>query len=49
MTVAPHDSDPARFLEERLAQASPELLRQMLTSFINTLLSADADQICGAS
>jgi putative transposase len=40
---------PARFLHEHLAQASPDLLREMLTTFINTLLSADADQICGAS
>ena len=48
MTVVP-SIDPARFLEEQLAQASPDLLRQMLTTFINTLLSADADQVCGAS
>jgi transposase-like protein len=49
MTAAPHDIDPARFLGEHLAQASPDLLREMLTTFINTLLSADADQVCGAS
>src|SRR3954467_13843321 len=48
MTVAP-SIDPARFLEEHLAQASPDLLRQMLTTFVNTLLSADADSVCGAS
>lgn len=48
MTVAP-SIDPARFLEEHLAQASPDLLRDMLTAFINTLLSADADAVCGAS
>ncbi len=47
MTVAP-SIDPARFLEEHLAQASPDLLRDMLTTFINTLLSADADAVCGA-
>ena len=47
MTVAP-SIDPARFLEEHLAQASPDLLRDMLSTFINTLLSADADAICGA-
>lgn len=47
MTVAP-SIDPARFLEEHLAQASPDLLRQMLSTFINTLLSADADSVCGA-
>ncbi|RFA17620.1 IS256 family transposase [Subtercola boreus] len=49
MTVAPHDIDPARFLHEHLAQASPDLLREMLTSFINALLSGDVDQVCGAS
>ena len=48
MTVVP-SIDPARFLEEQLSQASPDLLRQMLSTFINTLLSADADQVCGAS
>ncbi len=48
MTVPP-SIDPARFLEEHLAQASPDLLRQMLTTFINTLLSADADSVCGAA
>src|SRR3954451_14727299 len=47
MTVAP-SIDPARFLEEHLAQASPDLLRQMLTTFVNALLSADADSVCGA-
>lgn len=48
MTVAP-SIDPARFLHEHLEQASPDLLREMLTTFINTLLSADADAVCGAS
>jgi len=48
MTVAP-SIDPARFLEEHLAQASPDLLRDMLSTFINTLLSADADAVCGAA
>ena len=32
--------DPARLLEEQLAQASPDLLRELLGTFINTLLSA---------
>jgi putative transposase len=40
--------DPARLLEEQLAQASPDLLRQLLQTFINTLLSAEADAVCGA-
>src|SRR5450759_3522356 len=46
MTVAP-SIDPARFLEEHLAQASPDLGTCSLPS-INTLLSADADAVCGA-
>ena len=48
MTVVP-SIDPARFLDEHLAQASPDLLREMLTTFINALLSADADSVCGAA
>ncbi|QNF95950.1 MULTISPECIES: IS256 family transposase [Janibacter] len=35
-------------LEEQLAQASPDLLRELLATFINTLLSAEADAVCGA-
>ena len=45
--TAPSSIDPAHFLHERLAQASPDLLRQMLTTFINTLMSAEADAVCG--
>ena len=40
--------DPARLLEEQLAQASPDLLRQLLQVFVNTLMSAQADVVCGA-
>ena len=40
--------DPTAFLHEQLAQASPDLLRQMLTTFINTLMSAESDAVCGA-
>jgi putative transposase len=41
--------DPAEFLHEHLAQASPDLLRELMQGFINTLLSADADSVCGAA
>jgi putative transposase len=41
--------DPARLLEEQLAAASPDLLRQMLPTFIQILMSAEADAVCGAS
>ena len=47
MTVNP-SIDPARMLEEQLAQASPDLLRDLLGTFIATLLSAEADSVCGA-
>ena len=47
MTVTP-SIDAARLLEEQLAQASPDLLRELLTTFINTLMSAEADAVCGA-
>lgn len=47
VTVNP-SIDPARFLNDELAQASPDLLRELMGSFINTLLSAQADSVCGA-
>ena len=40
--------DPARFLHEHLTAASPDLLRSLLTTFIDTLMSAEADAMCGA-
>jgi putative transposase len=40
--------DPARFLHEHLTAASPDLLRCLLTTFIDTLMSAEADAVCGA-
>jgi putative transposase len=48
MTVPP-SIDPARLLEEQLAQASPDLLRELLTTFVNALMSAEADAVCGAA
>ena len=47
--TAPSSIDPSQFLHEHLAQASPDLLRSMLTTFINTLMSAEADAVCGAA
>src|ERR1700733_2542702 len=46
--TAPSSIDPARFLDEQLSSASPDLLRSMLATFINTLMSAEADAVCGA-
>ena len=47
MTASP-SIDPARFLDEQLAQASPDLMRDLLSTFVNALLSAQADAVCGA-
>jgi transposase-like protein len=40
--------DPVRFLHEQLTSASPDLLRGMLTTFIDALMGAEADAVCGA-
>jgi transposase-like protein len=40
--------DAARLLEEQLESASPDLLRSMLSTFIQALMSAEADALCGA-
>ena len=47
MTAA-HIVDPARLLGEALAEASPDLMRSLLQTMINALLSADADAVLGA-
>ncbi|WP_165070538.1 IS256 family transposase [Marisediminicola senii] len=46
--TAPHIVDPARLLTEALGEASPDLMRQLLQTMINALLSADADAVAGA-
>ena len=46
--TTPSSIDPSRFLHEQLGSASPDLLRSMLTTFMNTLMSAEADAVCGA-
>jgi putative transposase len=46
--TAPHMIDPARMLGQALSDASPDLMRHLLGTLINTLLSADADAVCGA-
>ena len=40
--------DPAAFLHEHLSQASPDLLRELMQSFVNTLLSAVIGLAVGA-
>ena len=47
MTSA-HDIDLQQILTDRLTGASPDLLRELLTMFIHTLMGAEADALCGA-
>ena len=46
--TAPHIVDPAGLLGEALVEASPDLMRSLLQTMINALLSADADSVVGA-
>lgn len=46
--AAPHIVDPAGLVGEALGEASPDLMRQLLQTVINALLSADADAVVGA-
>lgn len=48
MTASPHRIDPTAYVEELLIQACPDLMRQMRGDFINHILSAYADTVCGA-
>ena len=46
--TAPHIVDPAGLLSQALTDASPDLMRELLQTMINALLSADADAVVGA-
>jgi putative transposase len=46
--TAPHMVTPARLLSQALSDASPDLMRELLATTINALLSAEADAVCGA-
>jgi len=46
--TARHSIDPAQFLSEHLERAEPDLLRSMLRTFIETLMGAEVDALCGA-
>ncbi len=43
-----HFIDPQQFLSAQLAEASPDLLRSMLSTFVQVLMGAEADAACGA-
>jgi putative transposase len=46
MTATPSIDLPS-WMAEQLSQASPDLLRQMVQTFAEALMSADADAVCG--
>lgn len=47
MTTAP-DIDLPTALAERLTTTHPDVLRELLATFIHTLMGAEADALCGA-
>ena len=47
MTATP-SIDMSGWLHEQLAQASPDLLRAMVSTFAEALMGAEADAVCGA-
>ncbi|QAY64764.1 IS256 family transposase [Xylanimonas allomyrinae] len=46
--TAPYIVDPARLLKDALAESSPDLMRSLLQTMINALLSEHADAVVGA-
>ncbi len=46
--TAPDSVPFAALLEENLASASPDLLRAMVKSFAQAMMSAEVDELCGA-
>jgi hypothetical protein len=47
--TANHSINRALFLSEHLERAEPDLLRSMLKTFIEALMGAEADALCGAA
>ena len=46
--TATQSIDLPGWMAEQLSQASPDLLRAMIQTFVEALMSADADAVCGA-
>jgi putative transposase len=46
--TAPSSIDLSGWLSEQLGQASPDLLRQMIITFVQALMGAEVDAVCGA-
>jgi putative transposase len=47
MTATP-SIDLSGWLSEQLGEASPDLLRRLISTFVQALMGAEADAICGA-
>jgi putative transposase len=48
MTADPKSIDLPEFVSEHLRRADPDLLRSLLQTFVEALMSAEADAVCGA-
>ena len=46
--MANPNMDPLSWLRNQLESADPDLLREMVTTFANQLMSAEVDALCGA-
>jgi putative transposase len=46
--TAPQEYGPAQFLREQVDTAGPDVLRALVKTFADALMSAEADAICGA-
>jgi len=49
MTVDPNSIDLAAVIAEHLESAESDLLSELLRTFVQALMSADADAACGAA
>jgi len=49
MSADPKSIDVSEFMAEHLQRADPDLLRSLLKTFVEALMGAEADAICGAS
>lgn len=47
--VTPSSMDPASWLRQQLEHADVDLLREMVRTFAEALMSADVDGVCGAA
>jgi putative transposase len=48
MTADPKSIDLSEFMAEQLERAEPDLLRSLLKTFVEALMGAEADAVCGA-